>query len=69
MSSSESDADEFFDAKDNLMSPTLSPSEKDNTFFHRFVYLSYQCLLSEFTPANEILKVNAHFMHSILPSC
>jgi len=39
MASSESDLDEFFDAKDSLMSPTLSQSEKDNTVVHRFVYL------------------------------
>jgi len=37
MSSSDSGPDEFFDAKDSLMSPTLSPTEKGSTVVHRFV--------------------------------
>jgi len=35
MSSSDSDSDEFFDAKESWMSPTASPREKDNAAVHR----------------------------------
>ena len=37
MSSSGSDSDEFFDAKDSWMSPAHSVANKRNTLVHRFV--------------------------------
>jgi len=37
MAAPDSDSDEFFDAKDNWMSPTVSVREQHNTSVHTFV--------------------------------